>query len=134
MHMLPPPDRRQLRTFGLTTGAIVVALFGLLLPWLLSYAWPLWPWVVAGILGGLGLVAPMLLAPVYKGWMKFGHVMGAINTRIILGLFFYLIVTPMGLFMRLFRWDPMRRRTTAASTSHRVPSHVKPKQHMERPF
>lgn len=134
MHELPPPDRRQLRNFGLTTGSIVVLLFGLLLPWLLSHAWPRWPWILAGVLGGLGLVAPMLLAPVYTVWMKFGQVMGAINTRIILGLFFYLIVTPIGLAMRLFRWDPLRRRMTATETSHRVPSRAKPKQHMEKPF
>lgn len=134
MHPLPPPDRAQLRNFGLTTGAIAVVLFGLLLPWLLSHDWPRWPWIVAGILGGLGLAAPMLLAPVYTGWMKFGHVMGAINTRIILGLFFYVVMTPIGLVMRLFHWDPMRRRTMAASASHRVPSHAKAKQHMEKPF
>lgn len=134
MHELPPPDRRQLRNFGLTTGVIVVLLFGLLLPWLLSHAWPLWPWILAGVLGGLGLIAPMLLAPVYTVWMKFGHVMGAINTRIILGLFFYLVMAPIGLAMRLFRWDPMRRRAAASATSHRVPSHAKTKQHMEKPF
>jgi hypothetical protein len=133
MHELPPLNRQQLRNFGLTTGAIVALLFGLLLPWLLSHAWPLWPWIVAGILGGLGLVAPNLLGPVYTVWMKFGHVMGAINTRIILGVFFYLIMTPIGLAMRLFRWDPMRRQA-GEGTSHRVPSHVKPIQHMEKPF
>lgn len=133
MHEIPPLDRQQLRNFGLTTGAILALLFGLLLPWLLSHAWPLWPWIVAGGLGGLGLIAPTLLAPVYKAWMKFGHVMGAINTRIILGVFFYLIVTPIGLAMRLFRWDPMRRRL-GEDASYRVASHVKPPQHMEKPF
>lgn len=134
MSPLPHPDRRQLRNFGLTTGIIVVLLFGLLLPWLLSHTWPVWPWILAGALSGLGLIAPMLLKPVYVVWMKFGHVMGALNTRIILGLVFYLIITPIGLIMRLFRWDPLRRRTAVAATSHRVPSHSKPKQHMERPF
>jgi len=65
--------------------------------------------------------------------MKFGHVMGAINTRIILGLFYYAIMTPIGLAMRLFRWDPMRRRH-AEAVSYRVASHAKTSQHMEKPF
>jgi hypothetical protein len=95
----------------------------LLLPWLLSRAFPLWPWIGGGLLGGIGLLIPAALGPVYKVWMKFGHVMGAINTRLILGLFFYLIVTPFGFVMRLFRWDPMRRRRVEGD-SYRVTSHA----------
>jgi hypothetical protein len=127
------PSRSELRNFGLTTGGIVAVLFGLLLPWLLSRAFPLWPWIVAGLLGGLGLLIPAALGPVYKVWMKFGHVMSAVNTRLILGLFFYAIVTPIGFAMRLFRWDPMRRRR-AEGASYRVASRPKPPQHMEKPF
>jgi hypothetical protein len=127
------PTRKELRSFGLMTGAIVAALFGLFLPWLLSRAFPLWPWVVAGLLGGLGLLVPAGLGPVYRLWMKFGHVMGAINTRLILGLLFYGIFTPVGLLMRLFRWDPMRRRQREAG-SYRVASGARSPKHMEKPF
>ena len=35
-----------------------------------------------------------VLRPIYVGWMKFAFVLGWINTRLILGLFFYLILTP----------------------------------------
>ena len=127
------PDRRELRNFGLTTGGIVAGLFGLLLPWLLSRPFPLWPWVVAGMLGGLALLFPSGLGPIYRVWMKFGHVMGAINTRLILGVMFYLVVTPIGFAMRLFAWDPLRRRR-ADGPSYRVQSHAKPPQQMEKPF
>lgn len=133
MTEIKPPDRRELRTFGLTTGGIVAVLFGLLLPWLLSHAFPVWPWAVAGVLGALGLVAPVALGPIYTLWMKFGHVMGAINTRLILGLFFYVILTPFGLVMRVFGWDPMRRRP-ARGGSYRVETPAKSPQHMEKPF
>ncbi len=128
-----PPDRRELRSFGLMFGGIVAVLFGLLLPWLFSHAYPRWPWIVAGVLGGTGLLVPMLLSPVYRVWMAFGMVMGAINTRLILGLFFYAIVTPFGLVMRLFGWDPMRRRAIKAD-SYRVMKPAKTPQHMEKPF
>jgi len=115
------------------TGGIVAALFGLLLPWLLSHAFPLWPWIVSGVLGGLGLLVPVALGPVYRLWMKFGHVMGAINTHLILGMLFYVIFTPVGLGMHLFRWDPMRRHKREGC-SYRVASHIRSPKHMERPF
>jgi len=133
MTELPPPNHKELRTFGLMTGGIVAALFGLLLPWLLSHAFPLWPWIVSGVLGGLGLLVPVALGPVYRLWMKFGHVMGAINTHLILGMLFYVIFTPVGLGMHLFRWDPMRRHKREGC-SYRVASHIRSPKHMERPF
>lgn len=124
---------KQLRSFGFTTAAIVAALFGLLLPWLFSHSLPTWPWVVAALLAGLGLALPRALTPVYRGWMKFGHVMGFINTRLLLGLVFYLLITPLGTLMRLFGWDSMRRRLQPVD-SYRVPSHAKDRHHFEKPF
>ncbi len=123
----------HLRGFGLLTGGIVAALFGLLLPWLFDYAWPTWPWILAALLAGLGLLFPPALGPVYRVWMKFGHVMGFINSRLILGLMYYLMITPIGAIMRLFGWDPMRRRL-GVGTSYRVPSRDRPIKHMERPY
>jgi hypothetical protein len=55
-------------------------------------------------------VSPTSLRVVYRGWMALGQALGWFNTRIILGVVFYLLVTPMGLLMRLAGKDPMRRR------------------------
>ena len=126
-------DRHGLRKFGLITGVIVVGLFGLLLPWLLDHRWPVWPWILAAALWFPALLFPMLLNPVYRGWMKFGAVLGFINTRIILGLFFYVILAPAGILMRLFGHDPMRR-SFGAQTSYRVPSKISPTTNMEKPY
>ena len=46
---------------------------------------------------------PKLLKPAYSAWMKFASILAWINTRIILFLIFYLVFTPIGLLMRLFR-------------------------------
>lgn len=80
--------------------------------------WPLWPrhapnfyWLaVAGIWLLTALVYPRILAPLYKGWMAFGHVLGWINARIILGIVFFVVVMPIGLVMRLFGKDFLRMR------------------------
>ena len=53
-HTIPELDRSGLRQFGFTTGAIMVAIFGLLLPWLLDRGWPIWPWIVASPLWAAG--------------------------------------------------------------------------------
>jgi hypothetical protein len=61
-----------LRQFALVTGAVVSGLFGLFLPWLFDFAWPIWPWIVSAVLVLVGMIAPLALRPVYKLWMRFG--------------------------------------------------------------
>ena len=128
------PSTKELREFGLITGSIVAVLFGLLLPWLFSAGYPLWPWIVAVVLSVSGLVLPRTLTPVYRGWMAFGHVMGWINTRIILGIMFYLIVMPTGLIIRLFGKDTMQKKRDLKVSSYRVVNPEPKKNHFERPF
>ena len=128
------PDKKGLRNFGLTTGAIAAVLFGLLLPWIFGHGFPRWPWIVGGILAAWALLAPATLRPVYRAWMAVGHVLGWINTRIILGLVFYLVMLPAGGMMRIFRKDPMARRFEAQAPTYRVPSTNHAKNHLEKPF
>lgn len=126
----------ELRKFGVMFGAIIIALFGLFIPWIADANI-----LVTGkafVLGAIfivwGLTLPATLKPVYIVWMKFGAIAGYINTHIIMVLLFALIITPIGLIMRLFN-DPMRRSLKDDSESFRVcREQEKPKTHMERPF
>ncbi|OGG92965.1 MAG: hypothetical protein A2527_04330 [Candidatus Lambdaproteobacteria bacterium RIFOXYD2_FULL_50_16] len=134
LHPIPELDQKGLRNFGVKTGAIVAFLFGGLLPFLLSTSFPLWPWVIAGPLILFGLIWPTALGPVYKGWMTFGAIAGAINSKIILGIVYYLLIVPVGLGMRLFGRDPMKRHKTSSTSSNWDKSlEVNPK-HYERPY
>lgn len=128
------PSREELRRFGLLTGAIVAVLFGLLLPWIFGHGYLRWPWIVAGVLWVWGLLVPATLHPVYRGWMAFGHVLGWINTRIILGIMFYLMFVPAGFIMKLLRKDPMARKLRKETYTYRVKSHPLKKNHVERPY
>ena len=127
-------DKKGLREFGLVTGLVVVVLFGLFLPWVFDHSWPYWPWTIAGVLWGVSLVFPLALNPVYHIWMRFGLVLGWINTRIILGLVFYLMFTPIRLLLLVLRKDPMRRKIEPESESYRIPSKNQSREHMERPY
>jgi len=134
MHPIPELDRAGLRRFALTTAAIIALLFGLLLPWLFAAGWPIWPWPLAAVLALWGLVAPSGLRPVYRGWMRFGLVLSRLTTPLILSLVFFLLFVPIGLAMRLFGRDPMRRRLQPEAESYREPSQPISPDSFERPY
>jgi hypothetical protein len=94
----------------------------------------LWALALTVILVVPALVAPRILAPVYRVWMLLGEVLAWINTRIILGVVFYGVVTPIGLLMRLTGRDPMRRQFERAGESYRVRCVPRPATHMMRQF
>ena len=116
----PEQKRKQLRNFGLLVGG-VFALIGF---------WQLYRgqhetartilWVLGGFLIGFGAVAPTLLAPIHAAWMKFAFVLGWVNSRIILGVIFFLMITPIGLVVRIFRRDALERRIDRNATSYWV--------------
>ena len=133
-NVYPAPDKSELRKFGYITGGIAAVLFGIVLPWLFGHGYPMWPWIIAGILWVWATIAPSTLMPVYKGWMAIGHVLGWINTRIILGIIFYLMFLPVGMVMRLFGKDPMARKIDNSISSYRVVHAIPRKNHVEKPY
>ena len=133
-HTIPELDRSGLRQFGITTGVIVAGLFGVFFPWLLNLGFVLWPWVLCGILALMGLVAPMSLRPVYKVWMRFGLMMSRFTTPLIMGLVFFLVITPVALIFKILGKDPMRRKLAQDQTTYRVSSARSARERLERPF
>ena len=103
-------SKKQLREFGLLIGFGFPIIIGWLLPSLFGHefrAWTLWVGIPGLI---LGLSAPRLLHYPYKGWMALGHTLGWINSHIILGLVFVVVLQPIAYVMRLRGYDPLRRR------------------------
>jgi hypothetical protein len=126
---------KELREFGLVTGGMLALIFGLLLPWIWdAESWPLWPWITAAVLALIALAIPRILQPVYHWWMKLAHVLGWVNTRILLSIVFFLIFLPVGAVLRLLGKDPMARKLDRGINSYRVESKAPPENHMERPF
>lgn len=124
---------KELRTFGLMVGG-VFSVIGL---------WPavfrgdsprIWAISVGGALVGLGLVLPSSLKHIHLVWMKIGHVLGYINTRILLGVIFYGLITPMGVIMRIFGKDPMHRVLMPGVDTYRVVRPPRARLHMKNQF
>ncbi len=128
------PDKKGLRDFGLITGGLFVALFGLLFPWLFNVNIPVWPFNLAGVLWILALLIPNTLKPIYTVWMFFGLILGWINTRIILALVFYIIITPIRLIMLLFAGKTFSQNKPKRSKTFRNITEVRSPKHMEKPF
>ncbi|MBS0155680.1 MAG: hypothetical protein JSS38_13860 [Nitrospira sp.] len=127
------PTVKDLRNFGLLVGG-VFSVIGL---------WPivfrgesprLWALVVGGSLMMLGGIAPRSLKQIHAGWMRVGHVLGAINTKIILGLIYYLLIVPMGMVMRWLGKDSMHRTLDRDVSTYRVVRSPRPRQHMRNQF
>ena len=109
------PSRAALRKFGLSVGGVFL-LLGAVSWWRGGSFWP-FLWGAGTPLVVLGAIAPVLLAPVERVWMRFAEVLGRINTRIILSVLFYLVFAPVGVIRR-WRHDPLNRRMRDASASN----------------
>ena len=107
---------KVLRDFGLLIGFGFPILIGWLLPSLFGHEFRAWTlWVGApGLI--FGIASPRLLHYPYKAWMAIGHILGWVNSHIILGLVFILILQPIAYTMRLTGYDPLKRRRKGEKT------------------
>ncbi|MDB6061184.1 MAG: hypothetical protein JWM78_1287 [Verrucomicrobiaceae bacterium] len=127
-------NKTELRKFGFVFSAILVVLFSGLLPWLKAHPVPLWPFYLAVPITLLAAAIPAALRPLYIVWMKFGAVMGFINTRIIMGVFFFVILTPVAWILRIAGKDFLSRKLLKSAPSYRVASQQYAKEDMEKPY
>src|SRR5437773_341237 len=107
---------RDLRKFGLMVGGLFVAIgIFLLLRHRLSYPFVVY---IGAALIALGAVWPRALKYIYIAWMTLAFTLGFVMSNVILVLFFFLFVTPIGLLARLFRKDFLGRKWDKRATSY----------------
>ena len=125
---------KELREFGLLTGGIIAGLFGLILPLIQGHSLPIIPWIIAITLVGLAIILPKSLDPVYQVWMKIGLYVGWLESRIVLSIVFFIILTPMAFIMKLFNRDTMARKFDFQVETYRISSKIHPHSGMEKPY
>jgi polyferredoxin len=107
---------RDLRKFGLTIGSVFI-LLGLLL--LLRHRSSYLFLLAAGAgLIAFGVIWPRALKYVYIAWMALAFTLGFVMSNVILVLFFFLVVTPIGLLARLFQKDFLARKWDKQAASY----------------
>lgn len=127
-------DKPYLRKFGYTMAAVISVMLGLVLPWLWGIRPALWVWVVSAVFALLATVWPMGLRGVYLVWIKLAGVLSWVNTRIILGLVFVFVFTPIGLVLRLLGKDTLQKKFDAEARTYRKTSKARKPDHLERQF
>jgi hypothetical protein len=101
----PTPSERS---FGLLFSAIFALMSGY------GYFFKNWPTLgiyllgVSGLmLGLLGLIAPKILRPLNLIWFRIGELLGRITSPLILGLIFFILITPLSVILRLLSRDEL---------------------------
>ena len=91
------------RSFGIVFFIVffIISLF----PLLKGNDIRIWSLLVSLIFLALGLINSNILSPLNKLWFKFGILLGNFISPIVMGLVFFLVVTPTGLFMRFIGKD-----------------------------
>lgn len=108
----------EVRKFGLMFGALTLAIAGFC-AYKGSDIW-------MGFAGGsaffllAGLLAYPVLKPVYVGWMTFAYALGWFNTRLIMGISFYTVFTPIALAFRLLGKDALGLQIDKGAASYWV--------------
>ena len=110
-----PAGRKDLRKFGLVVGGVFLALAA----WFWFRQKWFWPYVAApgAFLVPMGLVAPMALRRVYLVWLGLALVLGLIVSTVLLTVFYYLVITPIGLAARVAGKDFLSRKFDTGQAS-----------------
>lgn len=105
------------RSFGLVFAAFC-AIIGLL-PMLKDEPYYRLPWLIASAVFLVpALLFPKVLAPLNKLWLKFGLLLQKVVSPIILGLLFFVAITPIGLLMRVLGKDLLKLRWDKQASSY----------------
>jgi len=91
------------RSFGIVF--FVVFLLIALYPLIIGGEIRIWSIVISLFFLVLGLINSKILTPLNKLWFKFGILLGKIISPLIMGIIFFLVVTPIGLIMKMLGKD-----------------------------
>ncbi len=113
-----PQDDRGLQHFA----ALLTTLLLLAAAWLFfirrDAGTTLWFVLAILLLIALALLRPRLLRPLHTGWMALALTLGALVSRLLLTLFYYLVVTPIALILRLIGKDSLQRKIKKEGASY----------------
>ena len=93
----------------------------------------IWSLIISFLFLFLGLLNSKILTPLNKLWFRFGLFLGKIISPIIMGVIFFLVVTPIGLLMRLFGKDVLNLKLNKKKSSYWIEK-VGPKSKMKNQF
>ncbi len=110
-------SRKTLRQFA----GLWIVFFGALAAWQAWRGNSTWGVVWALVVGPLGLAKPDVIRPIFVGWMVVAFPIGWTISRLILGLLYYVVFTPLALAFRLTGRDILVRRERPVGDTYWIP-------------
>ncbi len=111
------PSQRELKKFAM----LWIGFFGLIGVYVLwrheSLRAAVMLWIVAAA-GSAGVVRPSVFRPVYLVWMTLALPIGWTVSHLLLVIVYYVVLTPIGLLMKLVGYDPLQRRLDRSAKSY----------------
>ena len=117
--------KKTLREFGFLIGFIFPFLIGWILPLIGGHSFRIWTLFISIPSIILAFTKPILLLYPYRAWMHLGHILGWVNSRIILGLVFLIVLQPIALIMKLLGHDPLRTKKFAQESYREIKTNHK---------
>ena len=117
--------QKTLREFGFLIGFTFPVLIGWLLPLIGGHSFRTWTLFISVPSIVLAFTKPILLLYPYRAWMKLGHILGWVNSRIILGLVFLIVLQPIAFIMRILGHDPLRTKKFAQESYREIKTNHK---------
>ena len=118
-------SNKMLREFGFFVGVGFPVLVGMVLPLFGGHTFRYWTLWIGLPLLFVAFLKPALLLYPYKFWMKLGHFLGWVNSKVILGLVFIFVVQPIAIIMKSFGYDPLKKKKTNNTTYREIRSNFK---------
>ena len=100
--------KRELRKFGFLLGILFSLFIGFIIPYLNSTNFQIWTFFVSAFLFSISILNPQKLYIFYKAWINFGDILRFLNSKIILGIIFFLVIHPTAFIIRIFGYDPLK--------------------------
>jgi hypothetical protein len=106
-HEILPRDEHIEGSSDKGFGQVFAVVFALIATFSWWFNGKLWPYWLAGsaVFLILAYTYPKILGPINRGWMKFGYLLFIVLNPIMMGIIYYLVVTPIGLLLRLLGKD-----------------------------
>ena len=113
-------SNKILREFGILVGIGIPLIVGWIFSVLGGHSFRYWTLWISLPLLFLATFRPALLYFPYEIWMKLGHVLGWVNSKVILGLVFLIILQPIALIMKFLGYDPLRKKNLNKTTYREI--------------
>ena len=114
------PSRRDLLWFGLLLPVLFAIVGALVWRRTGSLAAGTSVWAVGGTVSALFALWPASRHRIYVGWMYAVYPIGWTVSHLLLGVVYFVVITPIGLALRILRRDPLERRFDRGATTYWV--------------